>query len=163
MDSSNGELVSNHEKQANIINKHFSSIFTSDDGKQPTFVPRIDQHTFLDNIDFSVDKVRKVLLSLKPSLSAGPDGIPNIVLYCSCFPLSYVFEASFSTYCLFSDWLQAIVTPVFKKGSVTDPNNYRPISLTCTSCRVMKKVINSQLIDYLLQNNLITRHQHGFL
>ena len=56
-----------------------------------------------------------------------------------------------------SDWLQAIVTPV------TDPNNYRPISLTCTSCRVMERVINSKLIDYLLQNNLITRHQHGFL
>ena len=64
MDSSNGELVSDHEKQANILNKHFSSIFTSDDGKQPTFAPRIDQHIFLNNIDFSVGKVRKVLLSL---------------------------------------------------------------------------------------------------
>jgi len=26
----------------------------------------------------------------------------------------------------------------------------------------MGRVINSQLIDYLLQNSLITRHQHGF-
>ena len=56
--------------------------------------------------------------TLKPSLSAGPDGIPNIVLRRLahlCLPLSYVFEASFSTHCLPSDWLQAIVTPVFKK------------------------------------------------
>ena len=27
----------------------------------------------------------------------------------------------------------------------------------------MERVINSQLIDYLLKNNLITSHQHGFL
>ena len=34
MDSSNGELVSDHEKQANILNKHFSSIFTARHGMQ---------------------------------------------------------------------------------------------------------------------------------
>ena len=27
----------------------------------------------------------------------------------------------------------------------------------------MERIINAQLIDYLLLNNLITKHQHGFL
>jgi len=27
----------------------------------------------------------------------------------------------------------------------------------------MERIINTHLIDYLLSNNLITKHQHGFL
>ena len=166
-DNSNGKLISNHEDQANIFNKHFSNIFTTDDGKFPNFAHRTDDTAFINSIDFSVENVRKTLLSLKSSVSVGPDGIPNIVLrklaHCLCVPLSYIFDASFSVHCLPSDWLQAIITPIFKKGSTSDPNNYRPISLTCTSCRVMERVINSQLINYLLQNKLISPHQHGFL
>ena len=60
-------------------------------------------------------------------------------------------------------WLQAFVTPIFKKGATSDPSNYRPISLTCTCCRVMERIINLQLIDYLLSNCLFSNHQHGFL
>jgi len=41
---------------------------------------RTDKLTFLNTIDFSVHNVHKILLSLKPTLSSGPDGIPNIVL-----------------------------------------------------------------------------------
>ena len=86
---------------------------------------------------------------------AGPDGIPNLVLkklsfQLSC-PLSYIFDASFKSHCLPSmHWLQVFVTPVFKKGSRSYPNNYRPISLTCTCCRVMEKIINATLTNYLV-------------
>jgi len=27
----------------------------------------------------------------------------------------------------------------------------------------MEKVINNEILDYLLKNNLITEHQHGFI
>ena len=62
-------------------------------------------------------------------------------------------------------WLQAFITPVLKKGVTSNPSrpNYRPISLTCTCCRVMERIINTQLIDHLLVHQLITPHQHGFL
>ena len=50
-----------------------------------------------------------------------------------------------------------------KKGITSDPKNYRLISLTSTSCRVMERVINTEILDYLLENNLITEHQHGFI
>jgi len=47
-------------------------------------MPKIDSHsdkpTFLNTIDFSVQNVHKIPLSLKPTLSSGPGGIPNIVL-----------------------------------------------------------------------------------
>ena len=34
--------------------------------------------------------------------------------------------------------------------ATTDISNYRPISLTCVCCRVMERIINLELINYLL-------------
>ena len=62
-----------------------------------------------------------------------------------------------------SEWRLSIITPVFKKGSPSDPANYRPIALTCTCCKIMESIIVSDLLDFLSDHNLITRHQHGFL
>ena len=42
-------------------------------------------------------------------------------------------------------------------------SNYRPISLTCTSCKIMESVIHNQLISYLHFHKLISDKQHGFL
>ena len=59
--------------------------------------------------------------------------------------------------------LPIYVIPIHKKGGTSDPNNFRPISLTSTCCRVMERIINNKLIDFLHECNLITRHQHGFI
>ena len=37
------------------------------------------------------------------------------------------------------------------------------MSLTATCCRVMERVINNQLLHYLLDRHLISRKQHGFI
>jgi len=30
-------------------------------------------------------------------------------------------------------------------------------------CKIMESIINDQMLDYLLRNKLISKHQHGFL
>ena len=57
----------------------------------------------------------------------------------------------------------AIVKPVFKKGNALDPNNYRPISLTCVICKMFESIIKNQLLLYLEGGSIISRAQHGFL
>ena len=66
-------------------------------------------------------------------------------------------------HCNNSIWRTAYVRPIFKGGDATSINNYRPISLTCTCCKLMESIINDQLVDYLFTNDLITKHQHGFI
>ena len=58
-------------------------------------------------------------------------------------------------------WLQAFITPVLKKVShqilvIIDLSH-----LLVHCCRVMERIINTQLIDHLLVHQLITPHQHG--
>lgn len=52
--------------------------------------------------------------------------------------------------------------PVPKKGSRADPCNYRPIAITSILCKVMEKVLNSKLLTYLEQNDLLGDSQYGF-
>ena len=40
-----------------------------------------------------------------------------------------------------SVWKTAHVIPVFKKGSRSDKDNHRPISLTCVICKVYEKIL----------------------
>ena len=60
-------------------------------------------------------------------------------------------------------WLTAHVRPLFKKEVCSDCNNYRPISLTCVLCKVMERLMATDMLFYLRINNLITKHQHDFL
>ena len=61
------------------------------------------------------------------------------------------------------DWKQANVCPIFKKGSKTNPANYRSISLTSVTCKIMERLIRDIMMKHLLDNNLISEHQHGFV
>ena len=62
-----------------------------------------------------------------------------------------------------SDWAMGIVFPIFKKVSTGDVNNYRPISLTCISWKIMESVIKDTMLCHLSKHKLITKHQHRFL
>jgi len=150
-----------------VFNDYFASVFTVDNGVLPNISSRTTEDISCESVVFTKDIVCKSLLALKPTTSSGPDGLPNVLLkklaYSVCTPLHYIFDSSFKSHQLPSQWLQAFVTPIHKKGTTSDPSNYRPISLTCTCCRVMERIINTHLINYLLSNRLITKHQHGFL
>ena len=60
------------------------------------------------------------------------------------------------------EWKFAKITPIFKKGGKTKPENYRPVSLTSQPCKVMERIIREQITDHLETNNLLSVHQHGF-
>lgn len=45
-------------------------------------------------------------------------------------------------------WRSAEVIPVFKKGVASNVRNYRPISLTSVSCRLMESVIKIDVMSY---------------
>jgi hypothetical protein len=79
-------------------------------------------------LQFTVDEVQSVLLELGFSKSAGPDGIPPLILKncASAFvrPLSLPFNRSLST-CVFPDrW-----TPIFKKSRRNNVEDYREVAI----------------------------------
>ena len=47
-----------------------------------------------------------------------------------------------------------MVIPIFKKGSRTQPTNYRPVSLTSIACKMLESIIKDSLVHYFTVNNL---------
>jgi hypothetical protein len=118
----------------------------------------------VDSIDNS--DVFKCLLKLHVG-AAGPDGLPPL-LYKNLapglvMPLTFLFNLILQSGSVPVDWLSATVVPIFKKGPPAIVDNYRPISLTNSACKIFETVIKHKLMNFLLANHLISPNQHGFL
>ena len=56
----------------------------------------------------------------------------------------------------------AKVSSIFKNGSKSDLNNYRPISVIPNVAKIFEKIIYDQLYQYLNENGLLNSGQSGF-
>lgn len=54
------------------------------------------------------------------------------------------------------------VTPLYKSGPMTDPNNYRPISILSPFSKILEKIIHDQLQSFLDKNKILFKYQFGF-
>ena len=112
------------------------------------------------------DGVRKLLLQLKPHKASGPDRIPNRVLKELAWELAPLLTAlynqSLASGTIPDDWSRALVTPVYKKGDVHEPSNYRPVSLTTVACKTLEHIVCKHIVNYLERHKLLTTLQHGF-
>ena len=108
----------------------------------------------------------KVITKLKIYKSPGPDRIHNRVLYELrnevVPPLTKTFSKSLTEGCIPNRWKEAEVTPIYKKGSKSDPNNYRPVSLTSTCCKLMETIVRDDIMKHIEKFNMLTEDQHGF-
>ena len=60
-------------------------------------------------------------------------------------------------------WKTAVVTPVYKSGLSSEPSNYWPISLTSVFCKLMERIIVTEMLQCSKKHGLISNQQHGFL
>lgn len=158
-------LAHSAKEKADIFGSLFASNSTLDDGG--AVPPSLSNcECSMQEIRITQAAVRKVLWTLDERKSSGPDGIPAIVLK-KCAPelspvLTRLFSLSYNSGIVPSSWKVAHVHPIPKKGDRSDPTNYRPIAITSLLSKVMERVINSQLLRYLEEHQLISDRQYGF-
>lgn len=58
------------------------------------------------------------------------------------------------------EWTEGIIVPVYKKGSMVDPNNYRGITLLNAAYKVLTTLIQQELIKYT--TDIVGEYQYGF-
>ena len=56
----------------------------------------------------------------------------------------------------------AKVIPLFKSGDRSDFSNYRPISLLSQFSKVLEKLFNFRLEQFLISNEILSNCQYGF-
>ena len=110
--------------------------------------------------------VLKLLLGIKEHKATGPDGIPGRLLKLCANEIAdsftLLFQASLNLGTVPLDWKKAKINPVFKKGEKGCAENYRPISLTSISCKLLEHIVDSSIRDHLDKFKILNSAQHGF-
>ena len=148
--------------QANLFNEYFYAQFSD---KSDYNIDISYENDHFNDFRIHCDEIFLILKNIKPGKAAGPDGIHGYVLKnCAgslAYPLSILFNLSFSTGCIPPDWKLASVVPVHKKDDKASVENYRPISLTSLVMKVFERSIKSALYEKC--KDLLDTRQHGFL
>ena len=171
----NGKGVAQSDlEKAEEFNGQFTDVFNKNEHTQ---VPLLDRSApFMNDIAVSKDGVIKLLkglfliiaylFTLQPSKVLGPDELhPRVLkeLATELGPVfAHLFQQSIGTGEIPKEWFLANICPLFKKSDRSLACNYRPVSLTCVSCKLLEHIVCSNIMAHLDDYKLLSDRQHAF-
>lgn len=175
--NNNSELLkfkSSPLESVNYINEHFANV-----GKRlaqnikSNNNHRINHHTTKSQqcnsfvlLDTDPNEIDRILMGLKSDSAPGWDNIPTKLLKHvrqEVVPIiSHLANLCFRTGIFPNKLKQSIIIPIYKGGDRDDVNNYRPISILPAISKILEKLINIRLTNYLAKYNLLSNTQFGF-
>lgn len=159
------KTITDDLEKAEAFNAYFQSVFSKRTEHSP-MLPSKNIGNEMAEIEIDYAGLDSLLRTLDTSKATGPDGISSHVLKkCHVIIAQYLcimYKLSLDTGVIPRDWKTANVVPVHKAGSKKHVQNYRPISLISTCCKLLEHVIYSALFKYLESTHFFARSQHGF-
>ena len=113
-------FTNGNEKKAEVLSKYFASVFTQEPEKE---LHHLSAHcqSKLEECNVDDEIIKKRLRKINISKSSGPDQIHPRILRklsdISNIPLSIIISSSLHTGTLPSDWKNAHISAIYKKGS----------------------------------------------
>ena len=69
-------------------------------------------------------------------------------------PLLNIINDSIESGYFPTEWKQALVTPVLKKGNSEDIENYRPVSCLPAASKLLERIVCEQVSEYFEENEI---------
>ena len=144
---------------------HFQELFS----KNVTDSPIPDSPSTSGPLDheITIEELEESSYILRNGKSTGRDGILNEMIRCllNTHPdvILKLFNVILSSGMPVLPWDTSIFSPIHKKGSKMDPDNYRAISLLCCLSKFFVAILNARLLKYAIENNIIHKSQLGFM
>ena len=157
-------VVQSDLEKAEEFNGQFTDVFNKNEHTQVLLLDR--SAPFMKDIAVSKDGVIKLLKGLNPSKALGPDELhPRVLkeLATELGPVfAHLFQQSVDTGEILKEWSLANICPLFKKSDRSLAYNYRPVSLTCVPCKLLKHIVCSNIMAHLDEHKLLSDRQHAF-
>ena len=160
-----GFIHSDSSSKVEILNDQFVSAYTREDKSN---IPKkgTSDHPTMDSIRVHRNGVLKLLRDLKIHKATGPDEVPAFILKSAASQLSPIltrlYQYSLDNGEVPTDWKNAHIVPVFKKGEKHPPSNYRPVSMTYIVCKALEHNVHSSVMNHFDRHKILTDNQHGF-
>ena len=160
-----GKLETTSRGKARVLSAQYSSVFkTEDTSTVPNLGP--SPYSSMPRIQVTCVGVVKLLSKLNPKKAIGPDRVPTFILrdYAEFIApiLRIIFQQSLDTGEVPDDWKSANIAAILKKGDKNLASNYRPVSLTSVSCKVLEHIVFRSIMDHVDIHKILNHFQHGF-
>ena len=164
LDNKNNENILKKGISSNSWKKHFETLGTSETDSEIPLSP--DGNGPLD-YKITSKELDSASYILRPYKSSGLDGVSNEMIKCLLKVSPKVILKLFNTILdsgkPINWWCTSIIVPIHKKGSKTDPDNYRGIALATCMSKFFAAVLNQRLLKFALENGVIRKNQLGFM
>ena len=114
----------------------------------------------------TVNKVRKLLSSLKNTTSTAIDQLDNFAVRIAADqlagPLHHVISLSIMQQKFPTSWKFTKIVPLHKKNSALHRENYRPVAILSPLSKVLEKVVYEVIYSYFERNSLFHPSLHGY-
>lgn len=157
-----GVLAETNIEKAEPFAMNISSTYSPE---SPEYSTLSSCSTYLSSKGFIIDEVLQALRVVKPHRPLGSDSSHPVILK-ELGPVIAPTLAEISSQSLTlarppAQRETAHIFPLFKGDARVDPVNYRPVSLTCATGKIIERVTAHQLRNHLLSNQLLCSEKHG--
>jgi hypothetical protein len=157
--------LSSPQDIVDAFSSFFNQVYLASDPEYTKRVVDTNFHNIISITQIFEEEIISSLKSFKTSMTAGLDGIPSFLLRdCAQIfvtPLFSIFNLIIKSSTFPTVWKQARVSPIFKKGDLSNIEHFRPISIICNFSKILESILYKRI--YAGVKNYISPHQHGFV
>ena len=144
---------------------HFQNILQGPLGKCPLPKNTVKQGPL--DFEISDEEIKLGSYILRNGKSPGHDSISNEMISCllSVKPeiIKKLFNAIIQNPVIIDRWNTSLIFPLHKKGSKTNPDNYRGISLLSCFSKFFLAILNLRLTKFTMDNKILSHGNWVFL
>lgn len=161
---------------ANFINNYFADIgnqvarnvhSTLNENKLNEYLSSLrSQPQSFVLLDTDDEEINHIIMNLKSESAPGWDNISTKYLKHvknEVIPLiTHMANLCFKKGIFPNSLKKSVITPIYKSGDKNNISNYRPISVLPVLAKILEKLLNSRLLNYLADYKILSPHQFGF-
>ena len=166
MKDKEGTLHTEPKTKANLLQNQYCKAFSNPKkaNLNKNFSDICDE--VIEDIEITLKDVTDAIKDIPTHASPGPDKLPAIVLKECTEQLSpairKIWRKSLDTGEIPDILKLQTIIPLYKKGSKTLPENYRPVSLTSHLTKLFERILRKKIMHHIESNNLLSKNQHAF-
>ena len=166
MQDKDGTLNTDPKIKANLLQNQYCKAFSNP--KKANLNKNFSDicNETISDIEITRKDVTDAIKDIPTHASPGPDKLPAIVLKeCAdqlSVPIQKIWRKSLDTGEIPDILKLQTIIPLYKKGSKTLPENYRPVSLTSHLTKLFERILRKKIMHHIEKNNLLSDNQHAF-